>query len=345
MLRRRIVRQGGLQLPEAAQPRWLHPLCGNCSEWLAGVVVQARRASSEPIPLLGSPVTNGRSLALDGQCQVCRTDLGPTIALLEWLDDASSVQPWLAYIVCAVCEGWIGSLADDGRSARGRAGRDLDGRYGEWLHPNLREITVTVDVGDAGARATIEESCLAMGVATRNAEPRDSDVLLVEVARQSDFGPVVESASRSRILFAPITAHDELIAALESGAADWLTIPVTPQQVSAALARAKRQWRRRLPWDATTALPTALLTGDELPALEVRPVRGAPGFELAWLLKRFVRGYDEVAIVQGAIVVFPRVVERDLGAVAARLERVLHGRCTVVLRERAGPRSRFEAAG
>jgi hypothetical protein len=345
VLRRRIVRQGGIELPRAVQATWSHPLCGICSEWLAGVLLQARRSSTEPLPLFGSPVTNGRPLALDGQCQICRSDLGPTSAALEWFDGASPARPWLVYVVCAACEGWIGSLADDGRSARGRAGRDLDGAYGGWLHPNLREITVAIDVGDAGARETIEESCTTMGVAIRNSAPGDADVLLVEVSRVSAPGIRADPGSRSRILLAPITAHDQLVAALESGASDWLTIPVTPQQVSAALSRARRLWRLRLPWDAVTALPTAVLTGDERPALDVRPAPGVPRFELAWLLKRFVRGYDEVVVAQGTIVIFPRVVERDLGAVAARLERVLHGRCTVVFHERAAPRSRFEAAG
>ena len=345
VLRRRVVRQGGVDLRMGAQPSWSHPLCVTCSEWLNGLLVQARRAIDQPLPLFGSPVTNGRPPALDGQCQICRSQLGPTGAVLEWIEGAAYVRPWLAYVACAACEGWIGSLADDGRSARGRARRDLDGAYGKWLYPNLREMSVVIDVADAGARETIEEACATMGIAIRDPAPEGADVLLVEIARASDQGIKEVPGRRSRILLAPITAHDELITALQSGASDWLTIPVTPQQVSAALSRSKRLWRLRLPWDATTGLPTAILTGDERPALAVRPAPGVPHFELAWLLKRFLRGYDEVAVVEGVIVVFPRAVERDLGLVAARLERVLHGRCTVVFRAPAAPRTRFEAAG
>lgn len=347
-LRRRTVRQQGVALAAAEQPAWSHPLCSLCAEWLTGLVLQARKAGGQPLELLGSPVTNGRALMLEGQCQVCRVELGPTSGVVEWLDTSSAQRPWLSYTICPACDGWIGSLADDGRSARGKIGRELDGAYGAWLHPNLRKLTVTIDVADAGARAVVEESCGTMGVAVKEpGEQPPADVLLVEVSKLASPGLVAGPGPAARILLAPLSGHDALIAGLKMGGTDWLTIPVTPQQVSAALTRAMRQWKQKLPWDEETALPNASLEGDERPALEMIPAPGVARFELAWLLKRFLRGYDEVVVANGAIVVIPRVVAHDLGAVAARIERVLHGRCTTGLYEpaAAATRVRFEAAG
>ena len=98
-------------------------------------------------------------------------------------------------------------------------------------------------------------------------------------------------------------------------------------------------------WDQATGLAYANLAAEDRIALRCEPANGTDAFELAWLLKRFSRGYDDVVLADGEIVLLPRVQPDQVGAVVARLERLLAGRCRLIPIERGGPVRRFEAAG
>ncbi len=339
-LRRRAVRAGAGPAFETRD----HPLCAPCVEWLTGLILQAREPLGGLPRLFGAPQAQDRPLEPERQCHLCRGDLGASWSAIEWLDLSSEHRTWIGWHLCPSCDGWLASLADDGRSARRSATRDLDGAYGEWLHPSLGHLAVALEVRDRAVRATIERTCAEMGVAVSRLGVGPVDALFRQVPVWEPKHPIPPRGAPYLILLAPIVGHDALLAGLSAGAAEWLTIPVTPQQVTAALVRAARQWRHRCPWDEATALPSVVLDGSDRPVLVVEPAPGVDQFELAWMLKRFLRGYDEVVVVDGEIAVLPLVRPDGVDAVVDRMRRTLGSWCSVGRRALKG-RTGFEAAG
>jgi len=329
-------------------------MCGPCCIWLGGVLGEVGRNGvvskhAAPGRVFGAPGTNGRALLFNDQCHVCHAIPSGGGALIDCVSFEHQAQSWTALFACGPCDAWIGGLADDGRSARGAADRDIDGPYGEWPHPNLRDLTVQVDVQDGGASATVIESCAAMGIAVdvRQSLRGPRSVLVLEAAAGSDISTRVamEQPSRGAVLvLAGPGAGEPLRAALRAGANGWLTIPLTPQQVTAALSSTLRR-RLRLNWDMETALPVAANLDGARAALLFVPGRGVEPFAVAWMLRRFSRGYDEAAVADGRILLFPRVPAGQIGRVRSRLARVLAGQCSVSVLEGGGGRPRFEAAG
>lgn len=322
-------------------PGWRHPLCGGCLDWLRGVLGGTRTPG--PTPLLGVPSTNGRALVFGDQCQVCH-GTATAEALVECIAPVTRGDSMLPLRVCRSCEAWLGAFASDGRSARGQSGRAIDGGYGEWLHPNLRGLSVQAIVSDHASRAAIKQACEGMDVALGAAS---ASVLLVEAGagRAERVIRADGTARLGRIVLAALSSHGELLAALRAGATDWLTLPLTPQQLTSALVRAGRGYMGVREWDGETALPI-LHPPPELPGmLTVRPATGLLRFEVAWLVRRFARGYDELGVLDGEIVLVPRVPEAGLATVAERLANLLRGRCEVAVRPRpSGVHRGFEAS-
>ena len=262
---------------------------------------------------------------------------------------AASRQSWAPLLVCGSCDAWIASLANDGRSARKRADRGIDGPYGEWPHPNLRELSVEMEVVDRGARSTIFESCITMEVPVRSgARPASAAVLFIEATQGGDVSSLVRGSRASRpgvIVLAALNGQEALRKALDAGATWWLTVPLTPQQVTAALTGALRKGPRRA-WDPETCLPIASLVDVARPTLILEPEPGVARFEVAWLAKRFSRGYDELAVVNGNIVLLPKVPSERLYQVQERLGGLLAGRCRItVIESHEAQGQRFDAAG
>jgi len=318
------------------RPPGRHPLCGPCQTWLAGILDDVRDGGGKPTSLYGSPTTNERALLFGDQCSVCHVMPSGYAAAVDCVSVSSSPQSWVPLMVCASCDAWIASLANDGRSARGRVDRGIDGPYGEWPHPNLRELSVEMEVADHGARATILESCIAMEVpARRGAQPASPAVLFVEASEGSDVTSLVRGSRASRpgvIVLAPLNGHAGLHRALEAGATGWLTVPL-------------RKGMRRA-WDPETCLPIASLVDVARPTLLLEPKPGVPRFEVAWLAKRFCRGYDDLAVAGGHIVLLPKVPAERLHLVQQRLTALLSGRCSIsAIESHQAQVQRFDAAG
>ena len=348
MLRRRALRWEDGWRPDLTRAPGRHPLCGSCQVWLAGILGEIHDGAPNP-SLYGSPSTDGRLLLFDDQCEICHNSPAGTAANIDCVAVSSEPRSWPMLFVCSSCDAWIAGLASDGRSARGRIDRGIDGPYGEWLHPNLRELSVEVEVADRGARATVFESCLEMEVPVRGgAQPASPAVLFVEASLGGDVTGLVRGSRASRpgtIVMAAFGSKAALQPALLAGATGWLTIPVTPQQVTAALTGAMRRFSRRA-WDPVTCLPIASLVDVTRPAMVLDPAPGVDAFDVAWLAKRFSRGYDDLAVAGGQIVLLPRAPADRLPEVAARIQHALDGRCTVRLLEPATvTRARFEAIG
>lgn len=316
---------------------WQRSLCLECLRWLEQTVGEVR--ADGDTGLLASPSGGGRAMVFADQCQVCRV---PTTGPLSIVADAPRA-PWPKLLVCAACGAWVGSLAGAGASARGRSFRVIDGRYGEWPHPNLRSLSVDADIGDFAARAAVEAACAKMGVAIQ----RGGSVLIIEASNSGyarQRATEDETPRLAKVVLTTLATESDLRGALRAGASDWLTLPVTPQQVSGALTRAMRG-QRITSRDEATLLPR-VVTLPALPeAILFDPLPGTTPFQAAWLCRRFARGYDDLGAYGEAIALFARAPSTDLPLVRERLGGLLRGRVRVRPGEAAPAPARFEAAG
>src|SRR6185437_9854752 len=287
LLRRRPMRWDRGWQPDATRAVARQPLCGLCCLWLNGILQEVSRDGPTPgrparARVFGAPGTNSIALLFDDQCQVCHAVPSAGGALVDCVSAENQAQSWPPLFLCTACDAWLGSLADDGRSARGTRDREIDGPYGEWPHPNLRELVVQVEVSDRGASATVIESCAAMGVPVdlRRRSDAEHSVLFLEAVPGHDLASRVATKRQNHgavVVLAGPSAAQPLRTALEAGASGWLTIPLTPQQVTASLTAALRR-HLRLHWDPATALPIAGNLDGARPALLVVPRPGVEPF-------------------------------------------------------------------
>ncbi|MCK9520255.1 MAG: hypothetical protein M0R74_14710 [Dehalococcoidia bacterium] len=313
-----------LRAVDAGDVRWQAAICASCLGWLRDVVTAARDDAPR---LIASPTANGRNLLFEEQCRLCRR-IAQSLSRIECRDPGGASIPFPTLRLCAPCDTWLGSVARDGRSPRHLRARAIDGAYGNWLHPNLRALTVAVDIADAAARVTVLQSCETMGITAGRVQDIDMpSVVILEVPGRALRAK--QQPTLPRVLLAPLAARDDLRAALDPAVADWLTIPVTPQQVAAALTRVLLLGRQPRDWDHQRALPVLRVVEPMPPALVVQPAPAADVFEVAWLLRRFARGYDDLGVLAGEIVLVPRVPAERLSAVASRLRRLLGPRARV----------------
>lgn len=306
------------------------PLCAECTRWIVRAVQLARFGRPELASILGAPVPATGRIARAGECSFCRTKLGGAGAIVEFLpQDDSTDEPHLDLVLCPACEIWLASLVFDNRSVRRVAYRDLDGEYGAFLHPNLRGLEVVVDIEDQATEDAVLRACAEMGIRAGE-EGYGAPVLVVEAGADGRATRRVSRAParwRGVVVAAPAGARHDLAAALALGASDWVTVPLTPQQLAAALSRAVRIWPAPREWDPETCLPVSRVPPEGRGALVAVPHGGTGPFELAWLLRRFARGYDDLLMYEGSMLLLPRASASLLPAIADRLERVLLGRC------------------
>ncbi len=318
------------------------PLCVACANWLLGAV--NRTAGAGPAPaLLGAPSRGTRGLPAVDRCNLCGSATGLTAAYADSEPGGHREVPSIGPLVaCGPCELWLLSIAADGRSARGDASRVVDGGYGHWPHPNLRHLTVSVETNAPGVAQTIEEACREMEV--RITTPDEAAV------RFCDASPpfTQPAAGGATVLLCSFVGRRALVPMLGPAVAEWLTVPSTPQQVSAALVKASRDWRDPPRWDAASGLRLVTQLPEPGLSLAFEPAPGVGIDEVAWLLKRFSRGYDEVVAVPGTgqVAVVPRARGEGLARAATRIAAALSGRAVLAVPGwGVSPLHRFEAAG
>ena len=321
-------------------------LCAECAPWLTGLLKAIVRGQAEASSLFGLPLGADRALVFPGQCTLCRSLPSTGTAGFECRPLVNSFEGWRRVDLCPACDAWLTSIARDGRSARGNASRLIDGPYGEWPHPNLRFLHVATNVRDEGIATAIRDACAAMGVEVGSpAEVAPGAILFVEVGPGIDQHGMSPGPFAASVAVAPLNGRAQLVEALATGATDWLTAPVTPQQVTAALTRVPARWQHPVEYDPFTALPTIRDLPRERPVLFVEPARGTDLFELVWLLRRHSRGYDDLVSCGASQIAFlPRVRAENVGYIVTRLGMLLDGRCRITERPSyAG--YRLDAAG
>lgn len=290
-------------------------VCDVCAEWLAGLVLDAR--TGETPGLLGAPTAGGRHLVFDDQCAVCCGSPTELACAARWEREGERAG---AMFLCAGCGRWLLSLARAGRTARGLGERSLDGPYGSWPHPRLRGLRWWIEARDAGLAHIADVTAAGMGM-VRAGTPTQADVVIVEasasgraregVRRLAGMAPVLVAA--------PAGAGNDALAAMSSGAARWVTVPVTPQQLTWAMARVVRGDWRPAAIDPGTGLAVVERGPIERPWLAVMRPEAEEAWMAAWLVRRFSRGYDEVAIVEGELAVVPVAPPGAIGRVRERL--------------------------
>jgi len=328
--------------PDGERERTEHRLCETCSKWMGGLVAGARGEGSAA-SMFGSPSSGGRRLVFDDQCQVCCGMPAERAARIAWVSPSGAR---LEVFACPACEAWLVSLASDGRTLRGAGDREIDGPYGAWPHPNLKGTRVWLGIEDATARAVARETCESMGIVLA---PGEADVAVIEATVRGNAARSLRGGHggrRGTVILAGLRERRDLANALEAGASCWMTLPSTPQQLTAGIVVALRS-RGGMVWERSTCLPFADAGTVDRPVIAFTPAEKADPFEVAWLLRRFARGYDTVEWLAGKILVGPRADREQAAQVAARLQLLLRGRATAaVLEARDLPgRVRFEAAG
>ncbi len=307
----RVERPGTVQRAE---------VCETCAQWLAGLVVDAR--SGAETGLLGVPGSGGRHLVFDDQCAACCDSPTEVAYGLRWECDGAVAGE---LFLCPGCARWLLGLATAGRTARGRAERSLDGPYGVWPHPRLRGLSVWLDADDPGLERLVAMAAASMGMA-QAPRPGGADVAIVEASargRAQRAAARLGARARAVIVASPAGSGVDTLAAMAAGAAGWMTVPSTPQQLTWAIARAVRREVRSAAIDPGTGLPIALRKAIERPWLAVRPPGGEEGWSAAWQVRRFSRGYDEVAVVDGGLAVVPVAPPGSVGRVRERLLEIL----------------------
>ncbi|MDZ7729270.1 MAG: hypothetical protein U5Q44_14380 [Dehalococcoidia bacterium] len=323
-----------------------HPLCSACITWLRELLVAARHGSPYH-GIIAAPRPTASQQAFRDQCHVCFTIAGSGAVLASLETRAGFAPGWPALVLCPSCDTWLAAMASDGRSARGMASREVDGAYGRWLHPNLRDLSIALDVQDAGARRAILQAARAMDVrvVSRPAFPGDRVARFFELPF-AEPDAVEAGAWRADIALVPFAHFAHLADALEDGATDWLTLPFTPQQAAAALLRALRHGESPPVFDSDVLLPVAAALDPHQHVLAVQPAQGQDRAELAWLLRRHCRGYDDVVLSPaGNIIVIPRAPESQFQLIASRIGGLLEGRCRITPRRAPSLRHRLDRVG
>ena len=294
-------------------------------------------------PLVGAP-EGGDDLAIATACPFCRGLLGSAPHDVRCTPVSGGQSLWPPLTLCAACAEWLMVLARDGRSARGLTERTVEGGYGAFLHGRLRDLRVAADVVDPGANGAIDEVCATAGIA-READGEGAALLFVEADPEGRAASLTAAAPAGAavIVLASLAARGDLLGSLAAGAVDWLTLPVTPQQIVAALTRFQRDYAEPRRWDSRTALPIAQLP-PEGPLLTFAPALGTDLFELSWLLRRFARGYDDLVIYGDRPHLLPRAAQGHLPAIRERFAQMLGERASVTL-SMGVPRRRVDAAG
>lgn len=323
-LRRWHAEPSGTGIAVAGKPVTIEA-CGDCGTWLARAL--GIGAARGPGTIYGVPAPSGRRVVFNDQCRICRLPVASDASVVAIDTSSSSVPPRSSVLLCGACTAWFVAVASDLRSVRGLATRNIDGPYGQVIHGNVGEMTLCVATLDDTTHQLIATVAERMGARIIDPTAGTTDaqtVLVVELARPTD--PVEWRTHPGQVIaLVPEALRGRLPEVATASRADWITLPATPQQVAHALLRAAR-FGYGLPRDSTTGLPIALEPEVGSPLLAARPAAGADPQLVAWRLKRYARGYDEIAVTtEGVLVVVPRCEPGLVPTVASRLDGLLGG--------------------
>ncbi|MCK9517830.1 MAG: hypothetical protein M0R74_02205 [Dehalococcoidia bacterium] len=309
-------------------------LCARCLPRLAGVL-QVAAAGRPTIGVLGLPAAAAEQHVREHACEFCRAPLSVAAEVVEVIpapcrSRERSSATLRQHRLCHACAAWTRSILHDPSAITGAGTRAGEGPLGHWHRAPLANVVATAllprdafvvrqGVADAGGRSAV----LQVDDASRIAHA--GHVTFVAASRLGRAGRLVallpRELRRHVIVVARFDCLADAVEALRLGAGDLLASPLSPQQVVGALERVAQPDGPR---DHATGLPVLVET--DAPFLRFHTVPGVSVIETALLVRRFVRGYDEVGLNEaGEVVARLRCPAGHLPAAAARLRVVLEG--------------------
>jgi hypothetical protein len=229
----------------------------------------------------------------------------------------------------------------DHSAVTGSGERAGEGPLGHWLPAPQHDVVAAAltprdafvvqqtVVADGGRTAVLQLEAAARIAAAGH-------TTFVAASRMGRAARVVAALPREVRRHIVVVARLESVAdaaeAMRLGAGDLLASPLSPQQVAGALDRIARP---ESPRDPATGLP--VLAKGAVPFLRFVPVSPGDLAETALLVRRFVRGYDDVGLNEmREVVARLRCPIEHLPAAATRLRLVLEG-VTVLLGDEVVP--------
>lgn len=333
---------------------WVHvetraevPVCLDCTQWLHKVLGAAADRSGADRPS-GFPAAAPGAPGGQFNCDFCGVHLLDEAHVLDLIPERGRFVRRFSYLhagavrqhrLCVACWTWARSLMFDPAAVRGTSTRRDEGPPGTWLgataldacSANLlaADAAVIGEVTQAGERRHIP---LSMERA-RHFGGASSEVLFVGCSAAGRASALLQGlAERARertVVVARIDALEDMANALGLGAAEFITSPVTPQQVAAAFDRvAAGHDADREPGGGGLPVYARVPAATPQPGqvIDVTVPASEDIRETAWLLRRFLRGYDRVgAAPSGGLEVTVYCPDNAVQRVLERL-RVLLGR-------------------
>ncbi|MCC7366243.1 MAG: hypothetical protein IT303_17940 [Dehalococcoidia bacterium] len=361
----------GLSVPPADATPESKPVCMRCLRWFGHVLDLAARPHDMDPGVLGFPARREGGRACMNCCNFCLGELGGerfTVSLSQSRTSITDRQwPPRQYRLCRGCFTWARLAVHDRTALSGTSHRAGEGAMGSWRQAAARDACMAyLDPRDA---FTVEATLTAMhrqvaritmrctwecgliggsGGAAGHALPTahglvcgsDSGILLAagQDGRAREFVGTLSPEQRARVF---VVARQDTLSdafeALRAGAAELLSSPLSPQQVSGALDRMGQpglvSQRNR---NGVPAYRVAASNGISAHGFAIRPGERMPAASLLLLLRRFVRGYDLVGQwPDNRLQVVAFCDDARKGAVLERLKLAAGRSAVVELRESA----------
>lgn len=321
------------------------PLCAADFEWAAGLVERSGRGLAPGETPLGMPVREAVAVSPGQQCGGCNSTIGAETGVLDLVPSSRerAVGPLRRHSgrifqlrLCRQCRAWWETTLRDSSAVRGDGTRAWEGPSGGWL------AATRADVATLGLGARDEETIAAtVGAVGRSSQRLHfEDLAKLEQPPGTLFIGANRAGRASRTIARLPSAFrrvsvvvgrpdslDDLAEALRAGAGDFLSWPLSPQQVAGAIDRAHQSG----PGEARDAETGLAVITDGL-SIHKRPAQRLTAtlpadmdlLEGALLARRFLRGYDRVGLSTSGDLSFAIPCEREhLAGVMERLEVVL----------------------
>ena len=270
------------------------------------------------------------------RCDFCSTPLGDEAHAVDVMPIGGQQGRRFGTVrqhrLCVACWSWGRSLLFDDAAARGTSYRQNEGGSGSWLAPAAFDAAGAFLLPDDEhvLRQAVESMgrwCSTLGpVAARQFAGRPHEVLFLAANANNGatelLGKLTQEATARTVVVGKIDAIRDVGSALAAGAADFLASPLSPHQVAGAFERLAQPDRLE-GRNAETGLPiyrrTPGVYADPCHVVNVTTPPSEDQRTVAWLLRRFLRGYDRVgasadtgleAFIYCPDASLPRVLER-----------------------------------
>ncbi len=309
-------------------------LCDEDYSRVAGLASASVQGFNEQAIVLGMPLTDGTLTLGANHCDCCQVQLGESATGMELLPENARgsrtrrVGAIRRLRLCTACHGWWLSLLQDPSFMNGTGSREGEGNLGGWrsiphgdavfAHLGRRDEMILAMTMEADGRRARR-----IAPATRLQEHEFGFVRAGRADRATKF--IVSLPVEVRGRFAVVTQADQIQdaeGALKRGAREVLSSPLSPQQIVGAGVRSfAAASPGRDPESGLLQLGSPLVVyGMPHSEIRVSPRNGTGPLEVVLLVRKFVRGWDEIGVDGAGNIVLRLYAEKaDLAPILARL--------------------------